>query len=127
MRLYKNGNIGKKGSSKIKMISKRSRFISLFYLILSLKLTSCSDIQYDGMLSNNKNFDQKYGSESYIYFDRFMSNFVNSFKARLESNQNEITPIEERTFVHVFNTLLQIRREMEAHLLENAWYLRRGR
>jgi hypothetical protein len=110
------------------MISKRSRIIiSLFYLILSLKLTCCSDIKHDDKLSNNKTFHQKYGSESYIYFDMFMLNFVNSFKARLESNQNEMTPIEERTFFHVFIKLLQIRREMEAHLLENAWYLRRGR
>ena len=108
------------------MILKQSCFISIFFLISSLKLTCCSGIEYDDKLSNTT-FEQKYGSESYIYFDRFMSNFVHLFKARLESNVNEMTPKEERTLFHVFNKLLHIRREMQAHLLENAWYLRRGR
>ncbi len=66
-------------------------------------------------------------SNSYIYFDRFMLNFVNSYRAKLESNINVITPKEERMYLIVFDKLLSIRREMENELYKNAWYLRRGR
>ena len=93
------------------MISKKYHFISIF-LILSLS------IEIDG---------GDFTSNSYIYFDRFMLNFVNLYRAKLESNINVITPKEERMYFIVFNTLLHIRREMEHELYKNAWYLRRGR
>jgi len=103
------------------IFKKHSRFISICFLISSLKLTCCSDIELDGKLSSNKPFHQKYN------FDRFRLNFVNLFNARLESNENERTPIEERALFRVFNSLLHIRREMENEMYKNAWYLRRGR
>jgi hypothetical protein len=67
------------------------------------------------------------GAGSYDNFDIFMLNFVNSFKARLESNVDEITPKEEQIFFLIFYILVHIRREMKDQLYENAWYLRRGR
>jgi hypothetical protein len=93
------------------MISKKYHIISIF-LILSLS------IETDGGIA---------ASNSYIYFDRFVLNFVNSYKAKLESNINVITPKKERIYFIVFKKLLHIRREMEDELYKNAWYLRRGR
>jgi hypothetical protein len=93
------------------MISKKYHLISIF-LILSLSIVIDA-----GDSSGN----------SYIYFDRFMLNFVNSYRAKLESNISVITPKEERMYFIVFDKLLSIRREMENELYKNAWYLRRGR
>ncbi len=72
--------------------------------------------------------DQKYTQTAYIYFDKQMLNFLNSFKARLESVSNEmITPQEERVFDLVMMMVTHKKREMEQFMKRNSWFLRSGR
>ena len=110
------------------MLSNKYHGLISIFLILTLKHLCCSSSEHDGA-SKRMMIDPKngHGAGSYHSFDRFMLSFVNSFKARIESNVNEVTSIEERTFFLILNKLVHIKREMKAHLLENAWYLRRGR
>ena len=110
------------------MISNKYHGLILIFLILTLKHLCCSSSEHGGA-SKKTMVDPKngHGQGSYDSFDKFMLSFVNSFKARLDSSVDEVTPKEERTFFLILSKLVHIRREMKAHLLENAWYLRRGR
>ena len=106
--------------------SQKNHFISVL-IIVSLSLSPICVTRASRFENAESISDQKYTQTAYICFDKQMLNFLNSFKARLESVSNEITPQEERVFDLVMIMVAHKKREMEQYMNRQSWFLRSGR